>query len=45
MNSNHTYNVQIFKYMKKTNIYQYIEINLHMYGGKDNSFIENTKSG
>jgi hypothetical protein len=45
MNSNYTYNVKTFKYMKKNNIYKYIETNLHMYGGKENYFIENDKSG
>jgi hypothetical protein len=44
IDSNHTYNVKIFKYMKETSIYQQIEINLHMYGGKRNSFIENGKN-
>jgi hypothetical protein len=45
MNSNYTHNLQISKYMKKTKIYQHIEINLNMYRGEDNSFIENGKSG
>jgi len=30
--------------MKETNIYQQIKMNLDMYGGKRNSFIENGKN-